>query len=270
MMKNNFLFLLVLLSFHLMVGQGNNEKYIYVPSQYDFLKESNQYQLNELTKFLFEKDGFKVYSDEDEIPSTVVNNPCNALYADVKDDSGMFVTGLQIIIYDCNKKEVYVTEVGKSRDKVYKTAYHEALRNSFKSIGGLKMFIGNATPSISSEEENKVIPAAVEAETNTPSPGSSPEVVTKGKETIIEPLLKFTEGNYVFYLKQTNSGFHFFQEGSPEPFATLIQTKTGGLYIYNSVKNQGVALFDAENNLVVEVVSNPTNSTIVTKYLRSN
>ena len=35
----------------------NNYKYVIVPKKYDFLKEEDQFRLNGLTKFLFEKYG---------------------------------------------------------------------------------------------------------------------------------------------------------------------------------------------------------------------
>ena len=36
----------------------NNYKFIIVPKQYEFQKSEDSYQINSLTKFLFERDGF--------------------------------------------------------------------------------------------------------------------------------------------------------------------------------------------------------------------
>ena len=38
----------------------NDYKYVIVPNKFDFLKENDQYQLNSLAAFLFEKYGFRL------------------------------------------------------------------------------------------------------------------------------------------------------------------------------------------------------------------
>ena len=59
---------------------------VIVPNRYAFQKEDNQYQLNMLTKFLLEKQEFKVYM-ESEAPAELLQNPCATLKADVKNQS---------------------------------------------------------------------------------------------------------------------------------------------------------------------------------------
>ena len=44
----------------------NDYKYVIVPNSFDFLKSKDQYQLNSLTKFLLNKNGFTAIM-EDEI-----------------------------------------------------------------------------------------------------------------------------------------------------------------------------------------------------------
>ncbi|MFI1771777.1 hypothetical protein [Thalassobellus citreus] len=112
----------------------NNYKYVIVPTKYDFLKESNQYQLNALTKFLFNKYGFETLMEGDEYPEDLVRNRCLALRSNVTKDNGLFKTKLLVTLKGCNDQVVYTSEVGESREKEYKKAYTEALRNAFKSI----------------------------------------------------------------------------------------------------------------------------------------
>ncbi|MCK4562128.1 MAG: hypothetical protein KAT78_04415, partial [Flavobacteriaceae bacterium] len=50
-------------------------KYIIVPKKYDFLKWENKYELNSLTKFLFEKQGYKTLLEGDNYPGDLMNNP---------------------------------------------------------------------------------------------------------------------------------------------------------------------------------------------------
>lgn len=102
---------------------------VVVPNKFSFLKSDNEYQLNILTKFLIEKQGFKAYM-ENEVPAELLNTPCNLLKADVKNESNMMTSKLRLVLTDCANKEVFSSEVGKSREKEYKKSYQEALRNA--------------------------------------------------------------------------------------------------------------------------------------------
>lgn len=102
---------------------------VVVPNKFAFLKSDNEYQLNILTKFLIEKQGFKAYM-ENEVPAELLNTPCNLLKADVKNESNMMTSKLRLVLTDCTNKEVFSSEVGKSREKEYKKSYQEALRNA--------------------------------------------------------------------------------------------------------------------------------------------
>jgi len=112
----------------------NNYKYIIVPNKFDFLKEKNQYQMNSLTKFLFNKYGFEAVMKGSEYPKDLIINRCLGLETDVIKESGMFKTKLLIELSDCNNKVIYKSNVGESREKDYKTAYNLALRDAFKSV----------------------------------------------------------------------------------------------------------------------------------------
>ena len=102
---------------------------VVVPNKFAFLKSDNEYQLNILTKFLIEKQGFKAYM-ENEVPAELLNTPCNLLKADVKNESNMMTSKLRLVLTNCANKEVFSSEVGKSREKEYKKSYQEALRNA--------------------------------------------------------------------------------------------------------------------------------------------
>jgi len=116
----------------------NAYKYVIVPNKYDFLKEKNQYQLNALTKFLFEKYGFEALMEGSDYPEDLAVNRCLALNADVLKDSGLFKTKLSIELKDCNGKTVFTSKVGESREKDYKSAYNLALRDAFESVEALE------------------------------------------------------------------------------------------------------------------------------------
>ncbi|MCB4807735.1 hypothetical protein LG651_05690 [Tamlana sp. 62-3] len=136
----------------------NNYKYVVVQNKYDFLKEADQYQLNSLTKFLFEKYGFEAVLEGENYPEEMAFNRCLALSSDVLKDSGMFKTKLSVQLKDCNGAVVFTSQIGESREKEYKLAYHEALRDAFKSIAILnhkyepKKVVSAPTPKVKKEE----------------------------------------------------------------------------------------------------------------------
>lgn len=115
----------------------NNFKYVIVPERFDFLKENDQFQVNSLTKFLLEKEGFIVYMSNDKIPKELAENRCLVLNAKVIDHSKLFKTKLKIELLDCYNNIVVESKIGETREKEFKKAYHEALRNAYESIKGM-------------------------------------------------------------------------------------------------------------------------------------
>ncbi len=157
---------------------------VIVPNRYAFQKEDNQYQLNVLTKFLLEKQGFKTYM-ESEVPAELLQNPCDLLKADVKNESNMMTSKLQLVLNDCSNKTVFTSEIGKSREKEYKKSYQEALRNAFA---------GNALTAFKTSYR---VPAKVEEKT--------PEPLKITMQPYIALLhAKQVEGGYELYNNTTN------------------------------------------------------------------
>ncbi|SNR17095.1 hypothetical protein [Tenacibaculum jejuense] len=112
----------------------NDYKYVIVPKQYNGFKKADQYQTSSLIKFLLKKNNFNVFFDDESLPADLVSDRCKALTADLFNDSGIFVTKVQIRFKDCFNKEVYSSKFGKSKLKEYKKAYHKAIREAFNSI----------------------------------------------------------------------------------------------------------------------------------------
>jgi len=109
-------------------------KYVIVPTTYEFCTERDQYQLNSLTKFLFEKQGFVALMSDEPWPQDLINNGCLALWADVLNESGIFETKFRLELKNCQKQVVFTSGVGQSREKKYKVAYNLSLRQAFESF----------------------------------------------------------------------------------------------------------------------------------------
>lgn len=258
------------------LGQNlNGYKYVQVPEKFDFLKESNQYQLNELTKFLFEKHGFKALTINDEKPADF-GEACNLLHANVKEYGGLFTTILQVELRDCRSQIIYTSEEGKSKEKDYKKAYQEALRDAFSSVEALN-YKYDEDVSLSSKEnlsestENKIDTGAAKdqiAEIKEVIVTSIPKEVKEVVKTIapISNKKHFVSADSAFYLLSTEFGFQLYQSEMEEPFAKLIKTKSLNNFIYLSLQNTGIAYFDELGNLKVEVLNSKDNSTSIKNY----
>lgn len=109
-------------------------KYVIVPNKYEAFKEKDKYQLNSLSKFLFEKYGFQILSESVAYPAEMINNPCLAVTAKLVNESNMFTTKVSMDLIDCYNKVVFSSDIGKSKIKQYKPSFHEALRDAFMSI----------------------------------------------------------------------------------------------------------------------------------------
>ncbi len=133
--------LIIILIFFSITGsvkaQLNSYKYIVVPKKFEVFKGvENQFQTSTLIKYLFSEEGFTVVY-EDNLPDELANQQCLGAYVDLEKNSKFLSSGLSILINDCSGVTVFKAMEGTSREKDYKKAYHEAIRESFMSIAEL-------------------------------------------------------------------------------------------------------------------------------------
>lgn len=232
----------------------NNYKYIIVPYKFDFLKEKNQYQINELAKFLFNKHGFNAIMEGEAYPEDLLNNRCLALRSDVLKESGMFKTKLKVELKDCNDRVVYVSQLGESREKEYKKAYNLALRETFEYLGELnysykesKEIAALASPSSSAKAETnqvsqeiKELKAEIESlkkkkeevkqvvNVKEPEPKQvvNPKVVKEIKETSN----KKVDTSDILYAQPITNGFQLV-DMTPKRVMILLKTGKADLFI---------------------------------------
>ena len=251
----------------------NNYKYILIPESYNFLEEVNKYQLNALTKFLFEKHGYNTVMVNAEKPQDLKMNSCLGLTVGLKNNSGLFVTKLLMELKDCYGKVVFTSKEGRSREKEYEVAYQEALRDAFSTFKEIdyKYVPSEVLGKTEAKEEVVVKPESkVEVKPTAPTPSveettSKETLATKTEEGADEmPVYQYSGKEYV--LKSTEQGFGLYQVDAAEPIAILIKTNNQDSFIYNSLTNQGVAYFDADRNLIVEYFSRQENKKVALKY----
>ena len=213
------LFLVVLLPLTL-VAQT-----VIVPNRYAFQKEDNQYQLNMLTKFLLEKQGFKAYM-ESEAPAELLQNPCDALKADVKNESNMMTSKVQLLLTDCTNKAVFTSQIGKSREKEFKKSYQEALRNA---LSGAELATFKAAYQVPSVASKPSATAAVPELTATAAP-------------ISEPLILF------LYAKPTNTGYELFDKKTNQLQFKLRKINTPDVFLAFDVEEQKYGVLEKDGS----------------------
>ena len=255
----------------------NSYKYVIVPNKFDFLKEKDQYQLNSLTNFLFNKYGFEALMEGESYPEDLAKNRCLALRSDVIKDSGMFKTKLSIEIKDCNDQVVFTSEVGESREKEYKTAYNQALREAFKSIEALnyKYKPSDKVTSLEVKEspaKNEVAQEIqqLKQEIQNLKKEKEAEVVEVEKTAVRTPVVKseprpiedvetIQEGveqvlSSVLYAQEIQNGFQLV-DSSPKVVYRIKQTGANNVFI---VENKSAIIYKKGDSWVLEYYLNDT------------
>ncbi|ETZ23877.1 hypothetical protein [Pedobacter sp. V48] len=198
----------------------NNYKYILVPEQYSFFKEVNKYGLNNLTRKLLEEKGFTVYFDNENLPVEIAGNKCKAMTADLIEKKGMFTTRLTLILKDCQGNVVFKGEEGKSKEKEFTAAYHEALQNAFISLNELPYAFTGDAQTAESVKAPKV--AAVPA--NQQAAGAEP-----------------AEPSGTLYAQATATGFQLI-DTTPKKVLTLFKTSVENCFIAEDSQHKGMVL----------------------------
>lgn len=257
-MKNLFLFLscaLLLVSGKTKAQDLSAYKYVIVPKSFEFTSENDQYQLNSLTAFLFEKHGFEAIMESDPFPEDLKNNLCSALYADALSDSGMFsfVTKVKVVLKNCNQQTVFESKEGRSRLKEYKFAYQEALRDAFSSVESLNHVYKKASDKIATTEVSK-------KETISKAPENSYE--KPGMENV---LFEFNGDDY--QLVENGGNWVLKKVNSKSTEANLYKTNTEN-FVFRSEKINGTAYFDENGNLVVEYFNEDSGSMEKSIYIK--
>lgn len=272
--------ILTLATVFISAGQSLDQyKYILIPETYEFTGEVDQYRLNSMTKFLFEKEGFNTLMKTEERPADLRQNPCLGLTPKLENNSGIFVSKLVLKLEDCYGKVVFASEEGRSREKEFEAAYQEALRWAFESVKELNYqydpgsgVATNVQPEKEVEVQKDPQPEEVEEQIEEVEEEileeeavavASEEIETDEEETAAK---NYSYAGKTYSIQETAQGYGLYPENASEPIAILIETEGGKSFIYNSLTNQGIAYFDAENNLVVEYFSRQENRKVLIKY----
>ena len=241
--------------------------YVIVSEQFEFQQEKDKYQLNSLTKFLFNKYGFHAYFDR-EVPLNVFR--CDGLWAEAEGTPGFIITKVQLVLRDCTGEVIYRTNYGKSKVKDYKKAYYESVRNAFndiiklnvnqKDIEVVDIEITTDTQNSTDNTKNLSVVETSIIATNSikGKPLKKVEPTIEKTITLNLPLNKYTNYNYmgtVFLLRKTAIGYSLYQEliDTDDDLLLIgkITVKGSDINFKNEKDKTVEVFFDESNNLII-------------------
>ena len=225
--------------------------YVVIPAQFDFSKAKDQYQLNSMTKFYFEKSGFNAYMS-DSVPNA---NRCDGLYANVEELKTVFGTKLQIVLKDCNENEIYRGQEGKSKYKEFDKTYQDALRKAFNSVEALNVNqkeVVVLTNSPNSPVESKKVNSSIE-----PQELTMPKVSRVSGNLLPDAKFSnYSNSGKTFLLRKTEEGYSLYEESASAVDGLLLIGKIIVMdkvvkYLDTSGKVSN-ASFDPSGNLIIK------------------
>lgn len=253
-MTRILLFLSILLLSKNAVSQNFNlseYSFVIVPEQFDFLKYKDEYNLNSMTAFYFNKNGFNAYM----ATAAPAADRCAGLYANVEEAKTLFGTKLQIVLNDCNGVEIYRSQEGKSKYKEYIKSYQDALRKAFNSIELLdvnqKEF--SASESVSSvvkTTDKKISEPNILNNDNKIAPNSA-----KGNTLPQAKFSTYSNLDKTYLLRKTSEGYSLYQETETAENGLLLKGKIIVMEaVVKFIDTNGKvfnASFDAKGNLSI-------------------
>jgi hypothetical protein len=123
-MKNFSIFVLFLFSIHSFAQQN---KVIIISNKYEFQKEKNAYNINNMLKAILVSNTYQVFFDDEVLPVEIAQNRCKALTGVLVDNSNMFLTKMKFQIRDCQNNLLFETTEVKTREKDIQNAYIETI-----------------------------------------------------------------------------------------------------------------------------------------------
>ncbi|WP_343913096.1 hypothetical protein [Aquimarina litoralis] len=259
----------------------NDYKYVIVPEGYVFLGKNDDYQLNSLTKFLFEKYGFTAFIRGEDLPEDLKTNGCKGLRADVRRNSGLLKTKLIVDLIDCNGIVVFSTKEGTSREKEYKKAYHEALRKAFKDIQALNYkysgkkdnTIAVSVPQSNTTTEVKSSMATKSALEDMDTPikeQSNKGEVNQKNDVSTDKTISLMYNDEIYLLNKREFGFELSQKKGESivSLGKILKSSRKNDYIVNAGDLSGSGYFDAFGNFILDRINPATDKLITDTFAR--
>ncbi|MFY7810968.1 MAG: hypothetical protein ACOVQ2_04475 [Flavobacterium sp.] len=235
--------LLFILTISLNTFAQNKYKYAIIPLKYSIFKIENQYNINTNSKKMMESYGLETYF-ENQFPDHY--NTCEAIKLDLEENNSMFTTKIKIVFKDCKNQIIYKSDEGISKEKEFKIAYNEALRNASRTIEKFDFILKNKNNESELKNGNKEdikIYSIKKPEVNHSTIPTKESEINKNIPT--KDVLKFQYTSNGYYLLNNNQ----------EKVLQLFKTSNPSIFIAKNNEYQGVASISL-NTCTVEYYQN--------------
>ena len=237
----------------------NDYKYVIVEKQFHFQTEPNQYDLNRMVKFQFEKLGFSVIVEGQGIPDDLKSNYCLALASEVT-AKGLLRTKARVTLKNCHGEDVFISGEGITKEKDLTRAFDVAIRKAFDSMQGLNYrYVPNEAVTSVGGNSAEVKKAEEKIEQLEAEIKELKEEKAESRESTSEKVEAVTETANI----ATNSTSEEVKE--EDPFSDFLKTEVAeGGYIVKDPSGQNV-LFRLIKTKMQDVFLTSNNSGIVYK-----
>lgn len=220
-MKKILVLLIVLFS---IISFAQKKQIILISSKFDFQKEKNSYNINNMLKAILTSNNYEVYFDDAVLPIEIAQNRCNALTGVLVDNSNLFLTKVKLQVKDCQNNLLFETAEVKSREKNIQDGFIEVIK-------------------LLSPEIKKYKPAVIK----------NKEVVVPSSEIIATTNLKYQfieiANGYAIMDATPKVVLQIYKTTNPNVF---IADKFGMKGIYTKLENKGIFEYYLNDKLVVE------------------
>lgn len=255
------------------VFQGFSQKkigdytYIVVPPQFEFVKGKDTYRLNTLTRYQLRQYGYSAVFTQ-ELPKDLTR--CDVLYLDATGGGSFVFTKMNVVLKDCNEFVVFRTKEGKSKQKEYKDAYQEAMRDALLS------FELADEEDIQTPDPDSSTTAAVNAETSKANAKGVPKTITESMKKKKPPVTEIPDevapkGKVYRYKEyriiETDKDVTVLH--NRESIGKLISTSQKNTYLVNTSQFSGIA-YKTEDGFEIERQMEGRSELVVMKFVRND
>jgi hypothetical protein len=228
------LLLLIFFLFTLSISaqkQVNDYKYVIVPSQFEFQNNAGDFRLNEMTKFLFNKYGFKALLSTEIFPKDLAQNKCLALTSHLRKKSSLFTIKMKYDLVNCYNEVVFTSVESYSKNKEYDRAYQEAIRKTFKSIQLLN-YKYSKSENIAIEEKLEVVENLITVKEEKLVITKTIEEPEKSVEVIVKPELAENRLDSNFLNAQpVKNGFQLIDNITKKVYLIIKETSVKDVFV---------------------------------------
>ena len=216
--------LALLIALFSIISFAQKKQIILISSKFDFQKEKNSYNINNMLKAILTSNNYEVYFDDAVFPLEIAQNRCNALTGVLVDNSNLFLTKVKLQIKDCQNNLLFETAEVKSREKNIQDGFIEVIK-------------------LLSPEIKKYKPAVFK----------NKDVVVPSSEIIATTNLKYQiieiANGYAIMDATPKVVLQIYKTTNPNVF---IADKFGMKGIYTKLENKGIFEYYLNDKLVVE------------------